>query len=208
MAKISAHGSVIGTVEYLTKAKRYMSDGVILKNSGFGWEIAVLTVCVGIVHPAEAGRFRSEDIAKFIAISEESGNIQRGFSGIDRSNLFGRQNLLAAIWGEQLSSVELGYGNYQGCPFALDKCIHLDRGRDSQNSSENLDRQKAFNNVAQNAQNSSADTDAHKRFVFFTAIATAIASALLSGQTRGTPWMALAAMGYILAMAMILSLIA
>lgn len=40
MAKISAHGDIIGTVEYLTAAKRYMSDGVILKNTGFGWKLA------------------------------------------------------------------------------------------------------------------------------------------------------------------------
>jgi hypothetical protein len=40
MAKLSAHGSVVGTVEYITKAKRYMSDGVILRNNGFGWKLA------------------------------------------------------------------------------------------------------------------------------------------------------------------------
>jgi hypothetical protein len=40
MAKLCAHGAVIGTLEYLTTAKRYMSDGVILKNNGFGWKLA------------------------------------------------------------------------------------------------------------------------------------------------------------------------
>jgi hypothetical protein len=39
MAKISAHGIEIGTIEYTSKAKRYMSDGVILVNIGFGWKI-------------------------------------------------------------------------------------------------------------------------------------------------------------------------
>ena len=39
MAKTSAHGAIIGTVEYVTRAKRYMSDGVILKNDGFGWKL-------------------------------------------------------------------------------------------------------------------------------------------------------------------------
>lgn len=39
-AKISAHGSIVWTVEYITHAKRYMSDGVILKNHGFGWKVA------------------------------------------------------------------------------------------------------------------------------------------------------------------------
>lgn len=40
MAKCSAHGQIIGTVEYITHAKRYMSDGVILKHHGFGWKVA------------------------------------------------------------------------------------------------------------------------------------------------------------------------
>jgi hypothetical protein len=39
MAKISAHGAIIGTLEFLTVAKRYMSDGVILKDSGHGWKL-------------------------------------------------------------------------------------------------------------------------------------------------------------------------
>lgn len=39
MAKVSAHGSIVGTVEYLSTAKRYMSDGVILKNVGCGWKL-------------------------------------------------------------------------------------------------------------------------------------------------------------------------
>jgi len=40
MAKISAHGTELGTVYFTTSAKRYMSDGVVLKNSGFGWKLA------------------------------------------------------------------------------------------------------------------------------------------------------------------------
>lgn len=40
MAKLRAHGSVVGTVEYMIHAKRYMTDGVILKNAGFGWKLA------------------------------------------------------------------------------------------------------------------------------------------------------------------------
>lgn len=39
MAKVSAHGAVIGTIEYVSHAKRYMSDGVILKNTGHGWKL-------------------------------------------------------------------------------------------------------------------------------------------------------------------------
>lgn len=39
MAKVSAHGEIIGTLEYLTHAKRFMSDGVVLVNQGFGWKL-------------------------------------------------------------------------------------------------------------------------------------------------------------------------
>jgi hypothetical protein len=40
MAKLSAHGECVGTIDYIRKSKRYMSDGVILKNIGFGWKLA------------------------------------------------------------------------------------------------------------------------------------------------------------------------
>jgi hypothetical protein len=41
MAKLSAYGRTeIGTVSKLTSAKRYMSDGTVLKNIGFGWKVA------------------------------------------------------------------------------------------------------------------------------------------------------------------------
>ena len=40
MAKCSLHGSEIGTIYKLTSARRYMSDGVVLKNDGFGWKLA------------------------------------------------------------------------------------------------------------------------------------------------------------------------
>jgi hypothetical protein len=39
MAKCSAHGAEIGTLYLNTKAYRYMDDGVILRNSGFGWKL-------------------------------------------------------------------------------------------------------------------------------------------------------------------------
>jgi hypothetical protein len=39
MAKLSAHGTIIGTVDYTTKSLRYMSDGAILINFGQGWKI-------------------------------------------------------------------------------------------------------------------------------------------------------------------------
>jgi hypothetical protein len=39
MAKLSAHGSIVGTLSFTTYDKRYMSDGTILKNYGSGWKI-------------------------------------------------------------------------------------------------------------------------------------------------------------------------
>jgi len=38
MAKLSANGQEIGTIYTLRGAKRYMSNGVVLKNLGFGWK--------------------------------------------------------------------------------------------------------------------------------------------------------------------------
>jgi hypothetical protein len=40
MAKLRAHGQEIGTLFGLTNAKRYMSDGHVLKNIGFGWKLS------------------------------------------------------------------------------------------------------------------------------------------------------------------------
>lgn len=40
MAKLSAHGTIIGTIEYTCKVKRYMSDGKVLVNHGSGWKIS------------------------------------------------------------------------------------------------------------------------------------------------------------------------
>jgi len=42
MAKVSAHGKEIGTIYRTTTAIRFMSDGKVLKNIGFGWKIASL----------------------------------------------------------------------------------------------------------------------------------------------------------------------
>lgn len=39
MAKLSAHGSEIGRIEYVTSVVAYMSDGKILENDGFGWKV-------------------------------------------------------------------------------------------------------------------------------------------------------------------------
>jgi hypothetical protein len=39
MAKLSAHGAIIGTIEYTAKTVRYMEDGKVLVNFGDGWKI-------------------------------------------------------------------------------------------------------------------------------------------------------------------------
>lgn len=39
MAKLSAHGKMIGELLYLTYKKAYFEDGTILKNSGNGWKV-------------------------------------------------------------------------------------------------------------------------------------------------------------------------
>jgi len=39
MAKISANGTVVGTVDYCGKSKRYMSNGKVLVNYGCGWKV-------------------------------------------------------------------------------------------------------------------------------------------------------------------------
>jgi hypothetical protein len=40
MARLGAHGREVGTLYFTTSARRYMSDGVILRNTGLGWKIA------------------------------------------------------------------------------------------------------------------------------------------------------------------------
>lgn len=39
MARISKHGAEIGTVHLTSHSKKYMSDGKILVNRGFGWKL-------------------------------------------------------------------------------------------------------------------------------------------------------------------------
>lgn len=58
MAKISAHGTEIGTVYFMTSAKRYMSDNKILRNQGFGWKLGPklkpgITAAVAYQHQIE-----------------------------------------------------------------------------------------------------------------------------------------------------------
>ena len=69
MAKISAHGKEVGTLFFLTSAKKYMSDRTILKNRGFGWKIggklkAELT-------PQEAFRLGKEHQARVLSEKPE-----------------------------------------------------------------------------------------------------------------------------------------
>jgi hypothetical protein len=39
MAKLSAHGSIVGTLHFVSYSKRWMSDGHILRNGGDGWKL-------------------------------------------------------------------------------------------------------------------------------------------------------------------------
>jgi len=55
MAKVSAHGTIIGTVDYCGKSKRYMSDGKVLVNYGSGWKIG------GSVKPGITPQFAFEN---------------------------------------------------------------------------------------------------------------------------------------------------
>jgi hypothetical protein len=66
MAKCKAHGYEIGAVEFLTTAKRYMSDGVILKNAGFGWKRH--SACKPNVNPETAYKAACERAAAFLSI--------------------------------------------------------------------------------------------------------------------------------------------
>jgi hypothetical protein len=50
MAKCSAHGKEIGTLFFGTTAKRYMSDGKILRNYGFGWKLALGKIKPELAH--------------------------------------------------------------------------------------------------------------------------------------------------------------
>lgn len=65
MAKIKAHGAIVGTVELTISADRYMSDGTILRNRGQGWKLA------GKVKPEftpqEAFARRSRRVADILA---------------------------------------------------------------------------------------------------------------------------------------------
>ena len=65
MAKLKSHGSEIGTIYLTTSAKRYMSDGHVLKNIGFGWKLYA-KVKPGI-SPVDAFNRRKAKDAEFIA---------------------------------------------------------------------------------------------------------------------------------------------
>ncbi len=61
MAKVSAHGAIVGTIDYLATSKRYMSDGTILRNQGFGWKLA------GKVKPHVTPQVAYENAARRLA---------------------------------------------------------------------------------------------------------------------------------------------
>jgi hypothetical protein len=65
VAKLSAHGSEVGRVEFNTSAKVYMSDGTVLKNGGFGWKLSG-KVKPGVT-PLEAFEAQRQAQIKFLA---------------------------------------------------------------------------------------------------------------------------------------------
>ena len=67
MTKLAAHGTEIGTIYGLTSAKRYMSDGKVLKNIGFGWKLYA-TIKAG-VNPPEAFAAASKRQAEKLALA-------------------------------------------------------------------------------------------------------------------------------------------
>jgi hypothetical protein len=80
MAKIRAHGSIIGTVEYMTYAKRYMSDGVVLKNSGFGWKW-LAKVKPGIT-PQHAYQTAERALTDMIAVNPAAGEYRKALHAL------------------------------------------------------------------------------------------------------------------------------
>jgi hypothetical protein len=113
MAKISAHGAIIGTVEYATKSKRYMSDGVILVNLGWGWKLGG-RVKAGITPLAAYERAKAHLEAQRIAKPAAAAYVKLLHSMSGRSH---RWKLHAAVmlmpedadgvWSEACD----GYGN-------------------------------------------------------------------------------------------------
>jgi hypothetical protein len=64
MAKLSAHGTEIGRIEFVAYRKAYFSDGAILKDSGFGWKLHA-KVKAGI-DPAQAFENAKSKAAAFL----------------------------------------------------------------------------------------------------------------------------------------------
>jgi len=62
MARLNAHGAEIGTVYFTTSARRYMSDGHVLQNKGFGWKLHA---------KVKAGETPQEAFAKQVALQNE-----------------------------------------------------------------------------------------------------------------------------------------
>ena len=63
MAKLAVHGEIVGTIEGITNAIRYMSDGHILRNTGTGWKL--YKQCKPGITPIEAYEKRLAHMDKF-----------------------------------------------------------------------------------------------------------------------------------------------
>lgn len=93
MAKLKAHGKEIGTIYTLKTARRYMSDGHVLKNHGFGWKLHA-TVKAGLILSEVFARAKAKQDA---AIAENPAYAKFRAAMLDACGLGQRWKLLSAI---------------------------------------------------------------------------------------------------------------
>jgi len=125
MAKLHVHGMEIGTVYFTTVAKRYMSDGIILKNAGFGWKLHG-KVKAG-VSPREAFEIARErqicELAKRPALAAYRKELHELAGNAKRWKLHAAVSLMPddpdGVWSEACDS----YGD--NCAADLDEIVRL-----------------------------------------------------------------------------------
>jgi len=93
MAKLANHGHILGTIEHATHSIRYMSDGHLLKNSGFGWKL-FKKIKEGI-NPAEAYQRQANRLIEFYQANPETEKFVKKLHSI--TGLSKRWKLFTAI---------------------------------------------------------------------------------------------------------------
>ena len=127
MAKLSAHGQEIGTIYGMTTAKRYMSDGIVLKNIGFGWKLCA-KVKPGI-DPAQAfanAKRRQEEKMAQYPLTTAYYRLLHDLAGMSlRWKLHAAVSMMPddpdGVWSEACD----GYGD--NCSADLDEVVELCR---------------------------------------------------------------------------------